>query len=37
MRDIDEVVKKYTSVSTNDLNATLRSLKAGLPKREEQE
>jgi len=37
MRDIDEVVKKYTSISTNDLNATLRSLKAGLPKREEQE
>jgi hypothetical protein len=36
IRDIDEVVSSYTKSITNDLNATLRSLRAGLPKGEKE-
>jgi hypothetical protein len=36
-QDIDELVNKYTTASSNDLNATLRSLRAGLPRGEEKE
>lgn len=36
-RDIDDLVSMYTTSNTNDLNATLRSLRAGLPRREEKE
>ena len=36
-QDIDELVNKYTTASSNDLNATLRSLRVGLPRGEEKE
>jgi len=31
-RDIHDIVNNYTTSMTNDINATLRSMKAGLPK-----
>ncbi len=34
-RDIEEVVNSYTTSMTNDINSTLRSLRAGLPKTRE--
>jgi hypothetical protein len=34
-QDINEVVNRYTTTATNEIETTLRSLRAGLPKRRE--